>query len=107
MTRAYPTPFDPKWLKSSYRKASGKKWSFKALLLDMFKQVNMPSPDLSAIVDLRNDIIHSGISQTSGDHQQDIYDNCQDLVREYLLRLLGYTGNFLLYSGRGMTSKRI
>jgi hypothetical protein len=90
-----------------FRKASGKKWSFKALLLDMFKQVHMPSPDLSAIVDLRNDIIHSGISQTSGDHQQDIYDNCQDLVREYLLRLLDYTGNFRLYSDRGMAPKRI
>jgi len=90
-----------------YRKASGKTWSFKTLLLDMFKQINMPSPDLSAIVDLRNDIIHSGISQTSREHQQEIYGTCQDLIREYFLRLLGYTGSFRLYSGRGMTLKWI
>jgi hypothetical protein len=90
-----------------YRKASGKVWSFKALLSDMFKKVGMPSPNLSAIVDLRNEIIHSGISQTSFEHQRDIYDNCQDLMREYLLRLLGYTGDFLLYSGCGMTPKRV
>lgn len=90
-----------------YRKASGKPWSFKALLFDMFKVVGMSSPNLSAIVNLRNEIIHSGISQTSHDHQEEIYDSCQDLVREYFLRLLDYTGDFRLYSGRGMTPKRI
>jgi hypothetical protein len=91
----------------SYRKASGEKWSFRALLSDMFKKVGMSSPNLSTIVDLRNEIIHSGISQTSYDHQEKIYDGCQDLVREYFLRLLGYTGDFRLYSGRGMTTERI
>ncbi len=90
-----------------YRKASGKPWSFKALLFDMFKVVGMSFPNLSAIVTLRNEIIHSGISQTSHDHQEEIYDSCQDHIREYFLRLLGYTGDFRLYSGRGMTLKRI
>ncbi len=90
-----------------YRKASGKPWSFKALLFDMFKVVGMSSTNLSAIVNLRNEIIHSGMSQTSHNHQEGIYDSCQDLIREYFLRLLGYTGNFRLYSGCGMTPKRI
>jgi len=93
--------------KGYYRKSSGDVWSFEALLSEMFGRVGMSSLDLSAIVDLRNEIIHSGISQTSFEHQFDIYENCQDLIREYLLRLLGYTGEFLLYSGSGMTPKRI
>ncbi len=67
----------------------------------------MSSPNLSAIVKLRNEIIHSGISQISFEHQKEIYDNCQDLIREYFLRLLGYTGDFRLYSSHGMTTKRI
>jgi hypothetical protein len=90
-----------------YRKPSGKAWGFKALLSEMFVKVGMPQSDLSAIVHLRNEIVHSGISQTSYEHQQNIYDKSQDLVREYLLRLLGYTGDFRLYSGRGMTVKQI
>ena len=90
-----------------YRKASGRSWPFKDLLSEMLKKVGMPSPNLGAIVKLRNEIIHSGVSQTSLAHQEEIYENCQDLIREYFLRLLGYTGTFFLYSGRGMTSKRI
>lgn len=91
----------------AYRKPSGRSWSFKGLLSEMLKGVRMGSADLEAIVSLRNEIVHSGISQTSRDHQEEIYEKCQDLVREYLLRLLGYTGDFRLYSGRGMTTKRI
>ncbi len=63
------------------------------------------SPDLGAIMSLRNEIVHSRISRTPRTHQEEIYESCQDLVREYLLRLLGYTGKFRLFSGRGMTSK--
>lgn len=90
-----------------YRKASGKVWSFTGLLSEMFSRVGMPTHKLSAIKELRDEIIHSGISQTSRAHQDEIYDDCQDLIREYILRLLGYTGIFRLYSGRGMTPKRI
>lgn len=93
--------------KGYYRKSSGGKLFFATLLAEMFEKVKMDSPDLSAIKKLRNEIIHSGISQTPYDYQEEIYDSCQDLIREYLLRLLGYTGPFRLYSGRGMTLKEI
>jgi hypothetical protein len=95
--------------KGYFRKEPGgkEKWSFKSLLIDMFGKVGMGSPDLSAIVTLRNDIVHSAVSLAPYDRQQEIYDECQDLAREYLLRLLGYRGRFRLYSGRGMTTKEI
>jgi len=75
----------------------GKAKGFKELLEQMFKQVGM-TPALQSIIDLRNEIIHSGISSLSRSAQTTIYDNCQDIVREYLLRLLGYTGQYYPYS---------
>ena len=90
-----------------YRKPSGKSWSFKNLLSEMFKDVGMAQPNLDTAVRLRNEIVHAGISRMTYSEQEDIYDQCQDLTREYLLRLLGHTGEFRLFSGRGMTTKRI
>jgi hypothetical protein len=90
-----------------YRKPSGKSWSFKNLLSEMFKDVGMAQPDLEKAVRLRNEIVHAGIGRMPRSQQEDVYDQCQDLAREYLLRLLGYTGEFRLYSGRGMKMKRI
>lgn len=92
--------------KGYYRKPSGKPWSFKLLLQGMFCKVGInPSPD--EIIVLRNEIIHSGISQMSYDEQYKIYGKCQDIAREYLLRLMGFSGSFFLYSGRGMTKNTI
>lgn len=85
-----------------YYQPSGKKWSFKSLLQEMFCKVGM-NPSLDEIIALRNEIIHSGISQMSYDEQHRIYGKCQDIAREYLLRLMGFSGSFFLYSGRGMT----
>ncbi len=96
-------PFDGR----NYLKPSGRPWSFKGLLSEMVKGVGMRQPDLGPIVDLRNEIVHSGASQTSFEHQNQIYDDCQDIAREYLLRSWSYSGAFRLYAGRGMTTKRI
>ncbi|QIN85481.1 hypothetical protein GBA63_22535 (plasmid) [Rubrobacter tropicus] len=90
-----------------YRKPNGKSWPFKNLLYEMFKGVGMAQPDLKRAVLLRNEIVHAGISRMSGSQQEEVYDQVQDLAREYLLRLMGYRGDFRLYSGRGMTTKRI
>lgn len=90
-----------------FRKQSGKPWKFENLLKEMFKDVGMTQPDLTAVVDLRNEIIHAGVSQMPRAQQEEVYEKCQDLVREYLLRLFGYTGIFRLFSVRGMTLKRI
>jgi hypothetical protein len=92
-----------------FRKEPGGRgrWGFEELLADMFGKVGMDSPELGSIVDLRNDILHSAVSRTPYERQETIHDECQDLAREYLLRLLGYRGCFRLYSGRGMTTKEI
>lgn len=95
------------FVKGYYTKPSGGRWGFRGLLAEMLADAGMTSPDLKAIVSLRDEIIHSGISRTPRSYQEEIYESCQDLVREYLLRLLGYTGRFRLFSGRGMTSKLI
>lgn len=91
----------------NYMKAAKERWSFVDLLSEMFDKIGMSSSDLNAIKNLRNEIVHSGISQTSYEHQEEIYESCQNLVREYFLRLLSYTGSFRLFSGHGMTVKRI
>jgi hypothetical protein len=90
-----------------YLKPSGRPWSFKGLLSEMVKEGGMRQPDLGPIVDLRNEIVHSGASQTSFEHQEQIYTDCQNIAREYLLRSWDYSGEFQLYDGRGMTTKRI
>lgn len=95
------------FVKGHYTKPSGDRWGFRGLLAEMLADAGMTSPDLEPIVSLRNEIIHSGISRTPRSHQEEIYESCQDLVREYLLRLLGYRGRFRLFSGRGMTPKLI
>ncbi len=35
------------------------------------------------------------------------YEECRDAITEYLLRLLGYYGQFFLYTGRGDIGKTI
>jgi hypothetical protein len=91
----------------NYLKSSGRAWSFNGLLSEMLKGVGMRQPDLRPIVDLRNEIVHSGASQTTFEHQDQIYDDCQDIAREYLLRSWGYSGDFRLSAVRGMSTKRI
>lgn len=95
-----------KFEKNYYLKPSGGRWCFKSLLKEMLCNVGM-NQSLDEIVDLRNEIIHSGISRMSYDEQYRIYGKCQDIAREYLLRLMGFSGAFFLYSGRGMTKKMI
>ncbi|BCV50601.1 hypothetical protein [Shewanella algae] len=106
-------------LKSSYAKSSGykykdgfywsvdnKKYFFQSLLLEMFKAVGM-DVNLKKIKNLRNEIIHSGLSQLPYDEQLAIYANCRDIVTEYILRLVGYKGEFSPYESRGLHLKKI
>lgn len=71
--------------------------SFKAMLTRMFKAVGM-TPALDDIVSLRNSIVHSGISGLTHHANWEAYEQIQDVVREYLLRLLGFKGSYALYS---------
>ncbi|MFH1061946.1 MAG: hypothetical protein V1747_03555 [Candidatus Omnitrophota bacterium] len=68
---------------------------FKTLLTEMFGNVGM-NPSLTDIIDLRNEIIHSGVSRLSFDDRFQKYVSCQNLFREYFLRLLDYFGKFKL-----------
>lgn len=72
-------------------------YHFEELLTDMFDEVGM-RPALKEIIDLRNIIIHTGISVLPFNEQTEILDRSQDLIREYLLRLLGFTGRYQSYS---------
>ena len=76
---------------------NGKKGTFKSLLVEMFHSVGI-SPELSKVVKLRNEIIHSGLSQLDFEEQYNIFSFCKELSGEYLLRLLNYDGVFYLHT---------
>lgn len=74
-----------------------KKLSFKELLQRMLATEGM-KPRLTRIISLRNEIIHFGLSRKPYKSLKKNYDYCHDIVREYLLRLLGFSGEYLIYS---------
>jgi len=101
-------------LKSSYAKSVGYRFSapawrkivhpgvalssqpkvgFEKLLREMLKRVKMRN-GLRQVVALRNHIVHNGVSSMRQRTQEKIYANAQDLLREYVLRLIGYRGEF-------------
>jgi hypothetical protein len=52
------------------------------------------------LVDVRNRIVHRGLAEVPYGTLFNYNDRLQDLVREYVLRLLKYRGPFGRYSGR-------
>lgn len=80
--------------------------SFKDLLNMMFSDVGM-NPSLKRIINLRNEIIHFGLSRKSYQSLIKDYDYCHDLVREYLLRFLNYDGDYFIYSHAARTLKNL
>ncbi|MEL1219053.1 hypothetical protein TVA88_08000 [Aeromonas hydrophila] len=91
--------------KGRYRNSDGKVLDYAPLVKEMFEQVGMPETD--TWVNLRNEIIHSGLCTLEPEDIHKQYSLCRDAITEYLLRLLGYQGEFFLYSDRGITSKNI
>lgn len=85
------------YMKGFYRKPTGKPgklgapFTFEELLSRMLQSVRMRR-GLKQIIALRNEIIHSGLSRKSLAQQWRLYEGVQDLVREYLFRLVGYHG---------------
>lgn len=81
-------------------KANPKKeetFSFQELLKAMFHDVGM-APTLRRLVKLRNEIIHFGLSKKPYESLIKNHESAQDIIREYLLRLLEYEGPYLIYS---------
>lgn len=75
----------------------GRPAKFEDLLREMFAAVGM-APSLAPLVALRNDLIHTGLAHDERLDLQGIHGVCQDLVREYLLRCLGFVGEYLPFS---------
>lgn len=90
-----PTKGKPKCANGS--KCTQRYLSFETLLKEMFAEAGM-EPDLKDIKKLRNEVVHNGLSEKSYEDMRAIYEHAQDLIREYLLRILGYKGHFWIYS---------
>jgi hypothetical protein len=75
--------------------------NFEKLLREMFGKVGMRRP-LRRLIQLRNDIVHNGVSARPHESQFTTYEYAQELAREYLLRLLGFHGQFYSYNTRTM-----
>jgi len=74
--------------------------NFEMLLWEMFHEVKMKR-GLKRAIRLRNDIVHYGLSKRPFESLSKTYDILQDMIREYILRLLNYKGTFLSYMNPG------
>lgn len=95
--RAYPFIDGYYRRRGATAEAPGKPLGFKKLLGEMLRSVGMTNP-LVSIVKLRNELIHSGVASLTYEEHQTILNDSQDLIREYLLRLLDYRGPYIPYS---------
>lgn len=86
----------PTWVLGGKNKKSDT-YTFKQLVGMMLDRVNMRH-NLDASYLLRNELIHSGFSSEPFNRRRELYEDVHDLIREYMLRLLGYRGRFALYS---------
>lgn len=97
------------YAKGYFRKTAnpkGAKYSFEELLTIMLKEVRMRK-GLKRVISLRNEIIHSGLSRKTHKQQWATYERVHDLIREYVLRLIGYKGKYLIYSTACSSSAKI
>ena len=78
---------------------------FQEMMNRMFGAEGM-TPNLQPLVGLRNDVLHTGMVNMTIQQQKAQYDAATDLIREYLLRLLGFKGTFNV-SGSGGSVKTI
>jgi hypothetical protein len=67
--------------------------SLKKMCAKMFLRVHM-QPSLESLIALRNDITHSGLSGKTSQQQNAFVAELSDLIREYILRLLNYHGEY-------------
>jgi len=79
---------------------------FNELLKRMLAAEGM-KPKLKRITNLRNEIVHFGLSRKPYESLRNNYDYCHDVVHEYLLRLLGFSGEYLIYSKASRVCSRI
>jgi hypothetical protein len=75
----------------------GRPASFQSMLTPMFAAVGM-APNLGPIINLRNRLIHSGLTHLNFADMWDMLCAIEDIVREYLLRVLNYHGPYRRFS---------
>ncbi|CED57327.1 putative uncharacterized protein [Aliivibrio wodanis] len=103
---SYAKSKDYKYKRGFYWSPNNEKYIFKTLLQEMFESVSM-DVSLTEIKNLRNEIIHSGLSHLSHEEEILIYARCRDIITEYFLRLIKYKGSFDTYESRCTHSKEI
>lgn len=100
-------PYIKGFFKKVPRPAKGSdRYGFEELLSMMLRKAGMRK-GLRRIVALRNEIIHSGISRKSYSWKNGMYDYMHDIIREYLLRIMEYRGNYLVYSSGSNEQRKL
>ena len=84
-----------KFSNGCFRDQNSKRLSFNDLIKMMLNEVDI-NFDVKEIIELRNDIIHSGYTEKTFDHNFKIFIYCQHIIRNYLIKLLGYKGYYIL-----------
>jgi hypothetical protein len=79
-----------------FRQPNNRPYSFEELVRMMLKDVGMKR-GLQRLTDLRNEVIHTALVRGSLRTNERRFRRIHDLLREYLLRLLGYHGPWLSY----------
>ncbi len=100
------------YIKGYFRKPStragkpGANFRFEELLEMMLREMRMKK-GLKRVIQLRNEIIHSGLSRKPHSRQLAMYESIHDLIREYVIRLLGYHGCYLTYASEGSRTVQV
>ena len=63
----------------------------------MFSEIGIGFNDSDSIKNLRDEIIHSGISQYDFTYNYNIFKIVQNLIRSYLAKLIGYNKDIRKY----------
>lgn len=91
-------------LKSTH--SPGHRGSFKARVENMLKDVGM-RPGLVRLTNVRNQLVHEGLASIPLPRLSNHRDRLHDILREYLMRLLGYSGPYLLYKHMSRVSRSL
>ncbi|MBZ0257631.1 hypothetical protein K8I31_16310 [bacterium] len=105
--RSMKIPYEKGYFRKIPKPCKGdNRYSFEELLRLMLSKVKMRK-GLKRIINLRNEIIHSGIVRKSHAWQWKQYDKLHDLLREYILRLIGFNGYYLTYASASRNRKNL
>lgn len=95
-------PFNGNWFLYKTKRV---KISANELIFRMLSEVGMVLPD--QLMTERNNIVHEGITSRKVQDIHMLYSECKDVISEYILRSLGFSGKYYFYNGRGIEAKEI